>query len=107
MTQLANAVSRLNSKCRSFERQRAPDAQRKSGHSEHRPDEEVTDAHERGQPTEARLSYPANGLTVAPQLAQLITSLAQPMTRHRDHSDGTLVYPYKLPVSQIREAYSD
>jgi len=37
------------------------DAQRKSGHSEHGPDEEVSHANERGQPAEARLAGPANG----------------------------------------------
>ena len=46
---------------------RQRDAQRKSGDSENGPDEEVTHAHERGQPTEARLACPANGLAVAPQ----------------------------------------
>src|SRR5207302_5379647 len=46
---------------------RQRDAREKSGHSEHDPDEEVTYAHERGQPTEARLVGPADGLSVAPQ----------------------------------------
>ncbi len=41
-------------------------AQRKGGHSDRGPDEEVTHSHERGQPTEARLACPANGLAVAP-----------------------------------------
>src|SRR5439155_851277 len=37
---------------------RQSDAQRKGGHSEHGPDEEVTHAHERCQPTEACLAWP-------------------------------------------------
>jgi hypothetical protein len=48
--------------CLVHRRQR--DARRKSGHSEHGPDKEVPHAHERGQPTEARFAWPANGLVV-------------------------------------------
>jgi hypothetical protein len=43
------------------------DARRKSGHSEHGPDEEVPDAHERGQRTQARLACAADRLAVAPE----------------------------------------
>ena len=46
---------------------RQRDAQRKGGHSEHGPDEEVAHAHERGQPTEPRLAPPADGLAIPPQ----------------------------------------
>src|SRR5216117_2031432 len=41
---------------------RQRDAQRKGGHSKHGPDEEVAHTHERGQPNEARLACPADGL---------------------------------------------
>jgi len=46
---------------------RQRDAQRIGGRSEHGPDEEVAGAHDRGQPAEARLARPADGLAVAPQ----------------------------------------
>src|SRR6267154_5534520 len=46
---------------------RQSDAQRKGGHSEHGPHEEVRHADQRGHPTEPRLACPANGLAVAPQ----------------------------------------
>jgi hypothetical protein len=40
----------------------ATPSQKKRGNSEHSPDEEVTVAHERGQPAQARLVSPADGL---------------------------------------------
>jgi hypothetical protein len=46
---------------------RQRDAQRKGGHSERGPHGEVPHAHQRGQPTQARLACPADGLAVPPQ----------------------------------------
>ena len=46
---------------------RQSDGQRKRGHSEHCPDEEITRADKRGSPTEARLASPARSVPVAPQ----------------------------------------
>jgi len=46
---------------------RQRDAQRKGGHCEHGPHEEVSHAHQRSQPSQARLACPADGLAIALQ----------------------------------------
>ena len=60
-------------------------AERKGGHSDHGPDEEVSHSYERGQPAEARLAGPANGLAVAPQHRD------QGRQHHRHHHHDPLV----------------
>lgn len=57
---------------------RQRNAQRKSGHSEHGPDDEVSRAYERGQPTEACLARLASGLTAARQLGDPETAASSP-----------------------------
>ncbi len=61
---------------------RQHDPQRKRGHSGHGPHEEVPRTHQRGQPTQARLACPADGLAVAPQHGH------QGWQHHRDHHHG-------------------
>ena len=68
---------------------RQRDAQGKSGHSEHGPDEEVPHTHEHGQPTEARLAGPANRPAITPQHRdqgrQLIATI---ITTHMPRNDA-------------------